>query len=244
VATARSVAVERQRQRLAAAEGERTRWARELHDDTLQSLSALRIGLSGANRSEQEQAVREAVGRAVEQLDEAITNLRALITDLRPAALDELGVQAAVEALAERTRRHGVEVDISVELAYEQGIEPARHLPEVETTLYRIVQEALTNAAKHGHAGRAVVEIHEEPGAVHLSVRDDGGGFDPQAHTEGFGLLGMRERIALLEGELTIDSTPGSGTLVRARIPIGARAGEDGSQRPRLATGSRAAREA
>jgi signal transduction histidine kinase len=241
VATARSVAVERQRQRLAAAEGERTRWARELHDDTLQSLSALRIGLSGASRSEQEQAVREAVGRAVEQLDEAITNLRALITDLRPAALDELGVQAAVEALAERTRRHSIEVDISIELFYEQGIEPTRHLPEVETAVYRIVQEALTNAAKHGHAERAVVEIREEPGVVHLSVRDDGSGFEPRARSEGFGLLGMHERVALLDGELAIDSAPGRGTLVGAHIPIRERLVEDGSRRARAAAGSSAA---
>ena len=121
VATAQSVASERQRQRLAAAEAERRRWARELHDDTLQSLSALRIGLSTAARSERPEALRDAFAKAIEQLEESITNLRALITDLRPAALDELGTQAAVEALAERTTRHGIEVDVSIDLAYEQS---------------------------------------------------------------------------------------------------------------------------
>jgi signal transduction histidine kinase len=221
VATARSVASERQRQRLAAAEAERNRWARELHDDTLQSLSALRIGLSAAGRSQELDAVRRVVGEAVEQLDEAIANLRALITDLRPASLDELGVQAAVEALAERTARHGIDVDVSVELGDARGPGGARHAAELETAVYRIVQEALTNAAKHGRADRAVVEISEHDGAVHVSVRDNGSGFDVAADRRaGFGLLGMRERAALLGGELSVASTPGGGTLVSGSIPV------------------------
>lgn len=222
VATAQSIASERSRQRLAAAEGERRRWARELHDETLQSLSALRIGLSTAGRSERPQALPQAVAQAVDQLEEAIANLRALITDLRPAALDELGVQAALEGLAERSARHGLDVDVSVELAYEQGGSSTRHAPELETAIYRLVQEALTNASKHGEAKRAVVEIHERDAIVHVSVRDDGGGFDPDAATEtsGFGLLGMRERVDLLGGELLIDSAPGQGATVRASIPV------------------------
>jgi two-component system, NarL family, sensor histidine kinase DevS len=232
VATAQSVASERQRQRLAAAEAERQRWARELHDDTLQSLSALRIGLSTAARSERPEALREAFRHGIEQLEEAITNLRALITDLRPAALDELGAQAAVEALAERAARHGIEVDVGIDLAYErargqshdgdQGL--SRHTPELETAIYRIVQEALTNATKHGDARRAVVEIHEDGEAVHLLVRDDGVGFDPSADTSGFGVLGMHERVELLDGTLEIDSSPGAGTTVRASLPVQRRA--------------------
>jgi len=220
VATAQSIASERHRQRLAAAEGERRRWARELHDETLQSLSALRIGLSTAGRSDRPEALGQAVRVAVDHLEEAIANLRGLITDLRPAALDELGVKAALEGLAERVARHGVEVDVSVELAYEQGNGATRHLPELETAIYRIVQEALTNASKHGHARRAVVEIHEEAAIVHLSVRDDGRGFDPHNETDGFGLLGMRERVELLGGELLIDSASGRGTVLTARIPV------------------------
>ncbi len=219
VATAESVASERQRQRLAAAEGERERWARELHDDTLQSLSALRIGLAGARRAAPPDAPTHALGQAVEQLDEAIANLRALITDLRPAALDELGVKAAIEALAERAGRRGIEVDASVELAYEQGVQPERLIGELETALYRIVQEALTNAAKHGNATRAVVEIQELDRMVHLTVRDDGHGFDTEARSSGFGLLGMRERVALLGGELQVVSAPGEGTTITVRMP-------------------------
>jgi signal transduction histidine kinase len=236
VATAQSIASERSRQRLAAAEGERRRWARELHDETLQSLSAMRIGLSGAGRSEHPEALPQAVRVAVDQLEDAITNLRGLITDLRPAALDELGVQAALEGLAERTTRHGLEVDVSVDLAYEQGRVGTRHTPEVETAIYRIVQEALTNATKHGNAKRAVVEITEQETTVQLSVRDDGAGFDPEAETDGFGLMGMRERAQLLGGELLLDSTPGHGTTVKCSIPVAGRAERlAGPNAPRLA---------
>jgi signal transduction histidine kinase len=219
VATAETVAAERQRHRLAAAEGERQRWARELHDDTLQSLSALRFGLSAARRSDAEEALRSAVGQAVEQIEETIANLRALISDLRPAALDELGLQAALESLAERSERHGIEVDLSVELAYEQGAASTRLAIELETAVYRIVQEALTNASKHGEADRAVVEIHEDATVVSLLVRDNGAGFDEQSKGTGFGLLGMRERAALLGGDLQIDCPRAGGTELRARIP-------------------------
>ncbi len=219
VATAQAVTDERHRQRLAAAEGERQRWARELHDDTLQSLSALRITLSAARRSQGEQELAEAVGGAIEQLEETISNLRTLITDLRPAALDELGAKAAIEALAERMARHDLQIDVDVELAHEQGSLPTRLTEDIETALYRIVQEALTNAIKHGHAKRAVVEIFEQPSAVELVVRDDGRGFDTDAHTPGFGLLGMRERVALLGGELEVRSSEATGTTITARFP-------------------------
>ena len=220
VATAQSVASERQRQRLGAAEAERQRWARELHDDTLQSLSALRVGLSTARRSGKPEILEQAVTAAIDHLEEGITNLRALITDLRPASLDELGAAAAIQALCERAERQGIATDVSIEMAYEQGPDGKRHPPEVETAMYRIVQEALTNAAKHGHAKRAVVEVHEDETDVHVSVRDDGHGFDPAEQTEGFGLLGMHERVQLLDGALHVTSSPGAGTTVEASFPI------------------------
>jgi signal transduction histidine kinase len=216
VATAQSVASERQRQRLAAAEAERQRWARELHDETLQSLSALRVGLSTAKRSGKPEALEKAVASAIDHLEEGITNLRALITDLRPASLDELGAAAAIQALGERAERHGIDVDVSIDLAAEK----TRHIPEIETAMYRIVQEALTNAAKHGHAKRAVVEVHEDEHDIAVSVRDDGTGFDPNGHTDGYGLLGMHERVQLLDGAFEIESAPGEGTRVRASFPI------------------------
>jgi signal transduction histidine kinase len=219
VATAQSVASEQQRQRLAAAEGERGRWARDLHDETLQSLSALQIRLASARRLGRPEALEEAVDEAIGYLREGITDLRALIADLRPAALDELGVEAALEGLAERTMRHGIEVDVSIDLAYEGRRDDSRHIPELEIALYRIVQEALSNAIKHGRASRAVVEVHEDADMVHLSVRDDGVGFDPALEAGGFGLLGMRERVQLLDGTLRVDSTPGGGAVVQASIP-------------------------
>jgi signal transduction histidine kinase len=219
VATAQSVTSERHRQRLAATEDERRRWARELHDETLQSLGALRIALSSAERSDRPEQVKQVVRGAAQQLEQDIANLRALITDLRPASLDELGTQAAIEALVERSQRHGIEVDVSIEFEHERGAQSGRHTPELELALYRIAQEALTNAAKHGQARRAVVEIREEAEMVHLTVRDDGVGFDPDAATGGFGLMGIRERLDLLGGELVLESAPGRGTVLRARIP-------------------------
>ena len=219
VSMAQSVASERHRQRLAAAEVERGRWARELHDETLQGLSALRLGLAAAARSDRHESLREATGQAIEQLDESISGLRALISDLRPAALDELGVQAALEGLVERTSRYGIEIDLSVDLGDEQGRESTRLVPELETALYRIAQEGLTNAYKHGGAARAAVEISEDSTTVRLSVRDDGRGFDPHARTEGFGLLGIRERVELLGGRLAIDSAPGRGTILSVSLP-------------------------
>ncbi len=220
VATARSAASELRRQRLAAAEGERGRWARELHDDTLQSLAGLRLSLSIARRQGGLEALEQAVGQAIEELEEGISNLRALVTDLRPAALDDLGLAAALAALCARASRHGLEIDCSLDLAFEQGREQTRHTPELETTIYRIIQEALTNATKHGHATRAVIETRENQSTVELSVRDDGDGFDPTSSTAGFGLLGMRERVQLAHGTIQVGSSPGNGTTVTASFPV------------------------
>ncbi|MGO8905843.1 MAG: GAF domain-containing protein [Solirubrobacteraceae bacterium] len=219
VANAESIASERQRQRMAVAESERRRWARELHDETLQSLGALRTGLSTARRSGRPEALGQVVNEAIDHLEEAIANLRALITDLRPATLDELGVHAALEGLADRVRRQGIAVDLDVDLLDEQGREPTRYTIDLETALYRIVQEALTNACKHGQAKRAVVEVTDDSTTVHLTVRDDGKGFDPNAETDGFGLLGIRERVELLDGRVEIDSARGRGTVVKASLP-------------------------
>ena len=220
LATAESAAADRRRQRLAAAEHERGRWARELHDETLQGLAGLRLGLSAALRAaEPGDPLADAVRQAVSQIGDEIAGLRSLITDLRPAALDELGLEPAIVALAERASRNGLEVDCSIDLAHEQQRTPGRLLPELETAVYRVIQEALTNARKHGHAERAVVEVHEDATHVNVRIRDDGDGFDPQATTDGFGLLGMRERTQLADGSFAIDSTPGRETVVTATFP-------------------------
>jgi signal transduction histidine kinase len=219
VATAQSAAEERDRQRLAATEAERSRWARELHDETLQGLGNLRLVLATAQRTGELEAIAAANLRAIGQLELDIANLRALIAELRPAALDQLGTEAAIQALVERLTRNGLDVDVSIDLAYEQGRETARHRPELETAMYRIVQEALTNATKHGRAGRAFVELIEDDHNVRITVRDDGEGFDPTTKTDGFGLLGMRERAELLQGTVSVDSNPGRGATVTAVLP-------------------------
>jgi signal transduction histidine kinase len=220
VATARTAASELRRQRMAAAEDERGRWARELHDETLQSLAGLRVMLCAARRSAGRLVLEQAVGQAIEDLDEGIANLRSLVTDLRPVALDDLGLATALEVLCERVSRHGLEVDRSIELAYEQGRAPARHTAELETAIYRIIQEALTNASRHGQAKRAAIETRDTATTVELIVSDDGEGFDPRATTTGFGLLGMRERVELLAGAIQIESSPGNGTKVTASFPV------------------------
>ena len=215
VATARSAALEQRRQRVAAAEAERQRWARELHDETLQSLAALRLGLSAARRAKDDPAAIDGLlADAVGQLDGEIATLRGLITELRPAALDELGLPAAIAALAERAGRMGLDVDVDV-------AEDGGRLGDAETeiAIYRIVQEALANARKHGDATRAVATVARAGDDVVVTVRDDGAGFDPTAATRGFGLMGMRERTELLGGTLRVTSAPGEGTTVVAALP-------------------------
>ena len=228
VATAETVAAERRRQRLAATEQERARWARELHDETLQALAALRLGLAAEVRHADPSPLAEMVTDAVSDLDAQIRNLRALITDLRPAALDDMGTQAAIEDLAERARSRGLAVDMGIDLSYEQGRASERHTVELETAMYRIVQEALTNAIRHGGGRRASVDIREDEDSVR-TVRDDGRGFDTTAKPTGFGLMGMRERAELLEGALEVESGLGRGTIIRATFPTRRRSSERGA---------------
>jgi signal transduction histidine kinase len=222
VALARSVEADRLRTSLAAADAERVRWARELHDETLQGLGALRVLLSAALRSEDPEQSRRAVGACVEQIEAEIASLRALITELRPAALDELGLGVALEALLERHREQGTAL-IDAQLALPATHERDRLTSELETTVYRLVQEALTNIAKHAHASTAVVTVAHEPGSVRVEVRDDGRGFDPSAGSDGFGLTGMRERVTQAGGTLEISSSP-RGTTVDAVLPVRASA--------------------
>ena len=239
VATAQSAADERRLQRVAAAEAERSRWARELHDETLQALGNLRLILSGSRRSGDPALMAAAVDQALDQLELDITTLRALITELRPAALDQLGLEPALMALLDRTRRGGLEVEAEIALAFERGDTADRLSDELETGVYRIVQEALANAGKHGAATSVVVRVIEDPAHVRLSVRDDGRGFDPSAATTGFGLAGMRERVELLEGDLSLTSAPGQGTTIAATLPVARRRQhEDEKAPPSVASGA------
>jgi two-component system, NarL family, sensor histidine kinase DevS len=226
VAIAQSVQHQRLRDALAAAEMERRRWAQELHDETLQALGGLRVLLSSARRAGDAQALTRASEQAIEQIEQEITNLRAIITELRPAALDELGLVAALEALIERHRTIN---DFELVGRIELDGEDAALGPELQASLYRVAQEALTNVAKHAHASRVELALHIESGRVVLAVSDDGGGFDSGQSSGGFGLIGMRERALVLGGELAIDSSP-QGTRVSASFPL--------AQRPARAAGT------
>jgi signal transduction histidine kinase len=217
VATARSVADDRLRHSLAAAEQERRRWARELHDETLQAFGALQVLLASALRRSTPDAIEQAAREAVEHIGTEIENLRTLITELRPAALDELGLQPALESLTRRMATvEGLELDLAVEVG-------GRLDRDLETTVYRLVQEALTNIGKHARADRVSVHVELGYDALRVEIRDDGRGFDPQSPAEGFGLLGMRERVTLAGGELDVTSRPGE-TVIRATLPATAAA--------------------
>jgi signal transduction histidine kinase len=146
--------------------------------------------------------------------------MRSLITDMRPAALDQLGVKPALEALIERSEvPAGPEIRLRTDLRSESGDQPGRLAPAIETTVYRVVQQALANVVKHADATTVEIEVSEDDGVVKIVVADDGRGFAPDDPTDGFGLIGMRERIRLVGGRHEVDSTPGHGTIVRASIP-------------------------
>jgi signal transduction histidine kinase len=216
VATAQSVAADRLRREIQASEEARARWARELHDETLQGLVGLRMLLASARRSDSPEYVDDAVSDALEQTRREIVNLRSLITELRPAALDELGLDAAIATLSERSAAAaGIAVETQIEL---RNGGSARLAPDTETTVYRLVQEALSNAARHSGGSVVRVEVAECDDAVDVCVADNGHGFDPVSATNGFGLRGMRERVELAGGWMTIDSSP-DGCAVRARLP-------------------------
>jgi PAS domain S-box-containing protein len=209
------------RERMQAAEAERARWARELHDETLQGLAGLHVLLSSEIWPADAEATRERIRGVQEEIENEMEKLRGLISELRPAALDELGLAASVRDLAERTQAvYGIEVETILELHTTDGA-PYRLASEVETAAYRIVQESLGNAARHAGAGRVVIELARHNGSLGVRVRDDGRGFDPADRTSGFGLRGMRERVDLLGGRFEIAFGPDGGTEVAADLPIG-----------------------
>jgi signal transduction histidine kinase len=221
VATAQSVAEEQLRHSIKASERERTRWARELHDDALQGLGALRVMLSSATRQGTVEHLQAAVGTAIDELGTEIAKLRSLIAELRPTSLDELGLSAALESLVSRQASvAGSEIDAHIALRGGAGERQGRFDPEIESAVYRVVQEALTNVAKHARAERIELRVAEADGHIEVLIRDDGVGFDPGQPSEGFGLVGMRERVALANGVLEVTSAPGSGTELRIRMPI------------------------
>lgn len=217
VATAQDVSENRLRDILDSAERERRRWARELHDETLQGLAGLQLLLSIAEQQSRDESTSAKVRDVLDALGSEIGKLRTLITELRPAALDELGLRPALESLARAvSTTSGLEVDLRVDLQDE------RLSGELETAVYRVAQEGLTNVMKHADAVRCILEVAHNDGAVDITVRDDGRGIDEGAlaRRNGFGVTGMRERARLEGGSLTLGPGAAGGTELRVQLPL------------------------
>jgi len=210
-----SVTADRLRSAIVAADAERARWARELHDETLQALGGLRVLLASALRRDDADVRGQAMRQAIEDVELEIDNLRGIITDLRPSLLDDLGLFPAIEALLDRRRQGGL--DVTTELNLPDRVEAAL-TPELETTIYRLIQEALTNVVKHADADHARVVVDTHGDEVIVEVQDNGHGFDTDAGTDGFGLAGIRERVYLARGTLELESGE-RGTRIHAEFP-------------------------
>ncbi len=213
VAMNRSVEADRLRSAISAADRERGWWARELHDETLQALGGLRVLLASALRRKDPTATENALRQAISDIEQEIANLRGLITDLRPSLLDDLGLEPAIEALVDRRREEGLKIDSELVLPGLRVLDPA-----LETTVYRLVQEALTNVVKHAQATSAQVKVVRQDRELLVEVRDDGIGFDTRVSATGFGVAGMRERVYLAGGTLELKSGS-EGTCLRAHLP-------------------------
>ena len=199
-----------------AQEDERRRLARELHDETGQALTSILLGLKSLEDLDDVAALGQGVAALRERVVATLQDVRRLAVELRPAALDDFGLEAALERL---TAGFAEQTGLKVEL--ESRLQDDRLPEEVETVLYRIVQEALTNIVKHAQASRVSIVITQKPGAVGAVIEDDGRGFDPDQSVDGgIGLIGMRERVALLDGSMTIEAAPGKGTTLVIEVPV------------------------
>jgi signal transduction histidine kinase len=206
-----------------AQETERGRISRELHDRLGQELTALKLGLQLLRKQGPLPAgVQESIGRQETLVDRLMRDIHRLAWELRPSVLDDLGLELALQRYStEWSETSGVLVDF-----HANGAGAQRLPPEFETTLYRIAQEALTNVLRHARAGRVSVLFERKPGWVSLIIEDNGRGFETaspprttSAHAK-LGLLGMQERVTLVGGTLEIESSPGAGTTVFARLPL------------------------
>ncbi len=203
-------------------EEERKRLARELHDEIGQVLTAVSLNIEAA-RSTAGEAAQPHLAESTRAIDRAIEEVRSLSLNLRPAMLDLMGLEAALRGYVERQAKPA---GLAVELVC-SPLSGACEAPELQATCFRVVQEALTNVIRHAQARHVRVEVTCDEGALRLTVRDDGVGFDVAAarqralHGETFGLLGIQERAQLLGGDVAIESAPGKGTTLRVQLPTG-----------------------
>jgi signal transduction histidine kinase len=202
------------RRTVAAQEVERRRLARELHDETGQALTSILLGLGSLEDSLTDDGTRAAVHDVRELVVRTLQEVRQLAVELRPKVLDDFGLVPALERLTQTlAEQTGLEIEL---LARFEGRLPE----ETETALYRIVQEALTNVVKHAAARHVSIVLARKDGTVTALIEDDGRGFEPAATREGgFGLVGMRERVALLGGALRVESRKNAGTTLKVEVP-------------------------
>ena len=216
---------------LQAQEEERRRVALELHDESSQNLTALLVYTEVLSQSLQDlpetvisKAGREQLNKELQHLagltQRTLENIRTLAQQLRPSVLDDLGLYAAFRWLAEDSRER-LKLEVELHIVGVEDTSRGHHHPALyETTLFRIAQECLTNVARHAHAQRVSIFLTQDEQNICLQVRDDGHGFDASQHSTGLGIIGMRERAALLGGTITISSQPGQGTTVEALLPV------------------------
>jgi signal transduction histidine kinase len=216
VALSQRVSRDAVRRVVEAQELERSRLARELHDETGQALTSILLGLKSLEDRAADEDDRAAVSELRELVVSTLQDVRRLAVELRPAALDDFGLVPAIERLRDTVEERGaISVDVRSELS------DVRLPADVETALYRIAQEAFTNVLKHAAASRVTVRLTRVGDTVTLVVHDDGRGFDPGDVRDGsLGLVGMRERVALLGGRLTTESSAGAGTMLKAEVPL------------------------
>ena len=197
-----------------AQELERRRLARELHDETGQALTSILLGLKSVEDAQSASQRDDAAAELRQLVVSTLQDVRRLAVELRPKALDDFGLLAALERLAQTfTEQIGIETDVEANLGEE------RLSPEIETALYRLVQEALTNVVKHSRAGRVSISLVRKAHSVSAVIEDDGVGFAAPSG-EGLGLIGMRERVGLLDGRFEVESRAGHGTTIVAEVPL------------------------
>jgi signal transduction histidine kinase len=199
-----------------AQERERQMLARELHDETGQALTSILLGLKPVEEALADHPARAALAELREHVVSALQDVRRLAVELRPAVLDDFGLVPALERLTD-SFAEGTDTRVDFHSALGEPRLPS----EVETTLYRVVQESLTNIVKHANARNVSVSLARRESTVVAVIEDDGAGFDPRGvREESVGLLGMRERLSFLDGRLEIESRPGAGTTIVAEVPF------------------------
>jgi signal transduction histidine kinase len=210
------------RQLVSYEEKQRHRLALDLHDETGQYVTAFLLGLASLRASASDPTGHALIGELQARAEELARHLHGISLQLRPTALDDHGLERALQNYADAmSPRHGLEVDVQTRLG-------GRRLPEyVETVLYRVVQEALTNVLRHANASKASILLSRKGRAVSLIVEDNGRGFEPDRVLNGgdggessLGLRGMSERVILAGGTLTVESSPGAGTTLFVRMPV------------------------